>query len=91
MSGLEGIPASGPLAIIANMTAVAGTEKTYLTAYPADDRFVPNASDLNVNAGTVLPNLIVVGLATTGHPRYAGFFNAQGTINMVVDVDGWFQ
>ena len=91
VAGVGGIPASGPLAIVGNLTAVSGSQTTYLTAYPADVSPRPNASDLNVSSGVTLPNLIVVGLASASHAGDIDVFNALGDINAVIDVDGWFQ
>ena len=91
VAGVGGIPGSGPVAIIANLTAVSGSHPTYLTVYPADVSPKPNASDLNVQPGIALPNLVVVGLATGAHPGDVNLFNAMGSINAVLDVDGWFQ
>lgn len=89
-AGQDGI-ASGAMAIIANLTAVAGTSFTYLTLYPADATSPPNASDINVSAGQVQPNLTAVQLSGGGSPGNFKIFNALGTINAVVDVEGWFQ
>jgi hypothetical protein len=89
--GVGGIPGSGPVAIIATLTAVSGSQPTYLTVSPADVRSKPNASDLNVQPGIALPNLVVVGLASGVHVGDVNLFNAMGTINAVLDVDGWFQ
>jgi len=79
------------VAIIANLTAVSGTHVTYLIAYPADVSPRPNASDINADAGATLPNLVVVSLASGAHAGDLTLFNAVGSINAVVDVDGWFQ
>ena len=91
VAGVGGIPGSGPVAIIANLTAVSGSQLTYLTVYPADVSPKPNASDLNVQPGIALPNLVVVGLASGVHAGDLNLFNAMGSINAVLDVDGWFQ
>jgi len=91
VTGVGGIPGSGPVAIIANLTAVSGTHVTYLIAYPADVSPRPNASDINADAGATLPNLVVVSLASGAHAGDLTLFNAVGSINAVVDVDGWFQ
>jgi hypothetical protein len=91
VAGVGGIPGSGAVAIIANLTAVGGSQSTYLTVYPADVSPKPNASDVNLNPGIALPNLVVVGLATGAHPGDVNLFNAMGSINAVLDVDGWFQ
>ena len=91
VAGVGGIPGSGPVAIIANLTAVSGSQPTYLTIYPADVSPKPNASDVNLNPSLALPNLVVVGLASGVHAGDVNLFNAMGSINAVLDVDGWFQ
>jgi hypothetical protein len=91
IAGVDGIPGGGAVAIIANLTAVSGSQPTYLTIYPADVSPTPNASDLNLNPGIGLPNLVVVGLASGAHPGDVTLFNAKGSINAVLDIQGWFQ
>jgi hypothetical protein len=59
--------------------------------YPADVNPRPNASDVNLNPGIALPNLVVVGLASGAPSGDLNLFNAAGSINAVLDVDGWFQ
>jgi hypothetical protein len=86
-----GIPGSGPVAIIANLTAVSGSQPTYLTVYPADVPSTPNASDLNLNPSIALPNLVVVGLAAGSHVGDVNLYNGAGSINALLDVQGWFQ
>ena len=79
--------------MIANLTAVAPTAKTYLTLYPANLTRAPGVSDLNVNAGEVLPNLVVVQLDTTGDPNDGKvyLYNGAGSVNAIIDIEGWFQ
>ena len=79
------------MAIIATLTAVSGSQVIYLTVYPADVSPKPNAADLSVNPGMALPNLVVVGLASGVHAGDVNLFDATGSINAVLDVDGWFQ
>jgi hypothetical protein len=97
VAGVGGIPTTAsshpPLAIIANLTAIAPTAGTYLTIYPANLTSTPLSSDINANPGEVLPNLVVVQLdpnagADDGH---VDLFNAAGITNAVIDVEGWFQ
>jgi len=94
VAGVDGLPAAGgsspPVAVIANVTAVFGTAYTFFTLYPSDVS-LPNASDLNVGSGENTANLSIVKLATTG--ASAGdldLFNDQGSINAIVDIEGWF-
>jgi polyvinyl alcohol dehydrogenase (cytochrome) len=94
VAGVGGVPSGSPVvqAIIANLTAIASTQATYLTLYPANLSKRPLASDINVSAGVVLPNLAVVQLDTTDS-RIGDLylFNAAGSVNAAIDVEGWFQ
>jgi hypothetical protein len=81
----QGIASSGVTAIVANLTAVSGSKATYLMGFPGGNR--PNASDLNSEPGETLASLMVVGLSAGDMSLY----NAAGSINAVIDVDGWFQ
>ena len=90
VAGVDGFPTVGPVAIIANLTAVAPSSGTYLTSYPADVAPRPNSSDLNI-VGPVLSNLVVVGLSQLSPVGNIRLFNASGDVSAVVDVEGWFQ
>jgi hypothetical protein len=89
IAGQAGI-SSGALAVIANVTAVDGTASTFRTLYPSDAGR-PRSSDLNVLPHVNLPNLTAVQLSSGGTPGHVNIFNSVGTINVVVDVEGWFQ
>ena len=95
VAGESGVPGttSGTVvqAVIANMTAVTPSQNTYLVAYPAGT--VTNASDLNLVAGATLPNLVVVQLNTTAgaNDGCIDILNAAGSVNAIIDVEGWFQ
>ncbi|MFZ0920585.1 MAG: IPT/TIG domain-containing protein [Candidatus Dormiibacterota bacterium] len=90
VAGVGGVPVVGPVAVIANLTAISPSTGTYLIAYPADVALRPNASDLNI-VGPVLPNLVVVGLSHLAPAGSLRLFNARGNVNAVLDVEGWFQ
>ncbi len=97
VAGHAGVPAfSSPtvvVAIIANLTAVAPSATTYLTVWPAGIA-KPNVSDLNVNVGEVLPNLAIVELDTIGADPNDGdlfLYNSVGSVNAIIDIEGWFQ
>ncbi len=97
MAGVVAVPAwtthvaSPPVAVVANLTAVAGSAATVFTLYPSDESR-PQASDLNPTAGEVIANLTITSLGQTGSsPGNVYLFNAVGAINAVLDVAGWFQ
>jgi IPT/TIG domain len=97
VAGFDGIPAVASattvVAIIANLTAITPTTATFLALYPANLTRHPGVSDLNVNAGVVLPNLAVVALDTTIDSNAGDVFlyNSAGSVNAIIDVEGWFQ
>jgi hypothetical protein len=57
-----------------------------MTVWPAGDPR-PVASNLNVPAGDVRPNLVIVNVGADGA---IGVFNHDGDVDVVVDVAGWF-
>ena len=98
VAGHAGVPAFGigppVVAIIANLTAIAPTASTYLTLYPANLTGPGGVSDLNLGAGTVLPNLAVVEVDTVPSNSNDGdvfLYNAAGSVNAIIDLEGWFQ
>ena len=65
---------------------MAPTANTFVTVYPSDsDR--PLASNLNVTAGQVIPNMV---LARVGADGAVMMFNNGGLIDLVADVVGYF-
>jgi hypothetical protein len=84
VTGLAGVPASAN-AVVLNVTGVAPSVPTYLTVFPADP--VPFVSDLNLVTGQVRANLVFATLSPTGT---ISIYNDTGTINVVVDVLGWY-
>jgi YVTN family beta-propeller protein len=79
-----------PLAVVANVTAVAGTATTFFTLFPSDAS-QPVASDLNPRPGDVVANLAFVGIATGSPSGDVSLYNQAGGINAILDVAGWFQ
>ena len=98
VAGHAGVPAFGGsttvVAMIANLTAIAPSVRTYLTLYPAQLGHPPTVSDVNLEAGVVLPNLAVVELDTIPSNSQDGdvyLYNSAGNVNAVIDLEGWFQ
>ena len=92
--GHGGIPGDGTAAAaVLNLTAVSGTAPTYLSVYPPDASAhtcgsPPDTSNVNVPASTDEPNRVIVPIdATSGS---ICVFNSAGSINAIVDVDGWY-
>jgi hypothetical protein len=66
---------------------VAGTGGGLLTVYPAGSINRPTASNLNFTPGKVISNLVTV---TVGFGGGVDIYNALGSVNVVVDVEGYF-
>jgi hypothetical protein len=84
-AGLAGVPATGATAVVVNLTGVDPSQQTFLTVFPQAPR--PDVSDLNPAPMTVRANLVVATLSPTGT---ISIYNNTGSINVVVDVLGWY-
>jgi GH25 family lysozyme M1 (1,4-beta-N-acetylmuramidase) len=91
VTGRNGIP-TGATGLVTNMTVDQATTESYLTVYPGDESAPPLPfSNLNFAARQVIPNLVTVGLPTTG--AAAGqikLFNANGTVYAIADAVGYY-
>ena len=86
LAGTLNIPRNAT-AVVVNVTATEPTSSSYLTVWASDeDR--PTASNLNVDAGTTVPNLAVVPLALDGT---ISIYNHGGTTHVIVDLVGWYK
>ena len=84
--GNGGVPATGVSAVALNVTATNPTTATYLTVFPAGGA-IPTTSSVNVTAGQTVPNRVIVGVGANGQVNVT---NAAGTLDVLVDVSGWF-
>ncbi len=84
VAGLAGVPQTAA-AVVVNITATDTTSPSYLTVYPGGT--LPLASSLNWTAGETVPNLVVATLSSTGSITV---YNDQGSMDLVVDVLGWY-
>ncbi len=92
VTGIDGIPALGsahsPVALVVNVTAVNASTGTVVTVYPGPaDAATPIASDLNLQGGQTVPNLVFVGVGSDGS---INLFNDLGNVNLIVDVLGYY-
>jgi hypothetical protein len=84
--GGGGIVPANATAVILNVTAVGGSTAGFFTVFPTGAS-LPTASNLNWVAGETVPNLVSVGLSTTGQVT---IFNGLGYADAVVDLEGYF-
>ncbi len=86
-AGAGGVPAGGVMAVVLNVTATDTSQASYLTIYPQGSTR-PTASNLNWVAGATRANRVVVPVnPATGE---VSIYNANGSADVVVDVDGYF-
>jgi hypothetical protein len=87
------VPTNGTAAAVAlNLTAVHGSAGTFLSVVPPNSSDAcptgsPAFSNLNVNAGDNLANR---EMAPLGPHQDVCVYNSQGSINFILDVNGWF-
>ena len=88
VTGLAGVPASAS-AVVLNVTGVNPAAATFVQVYPtpATGSAVPLASNLNLAAGTIVPNLVTVKVGAGGKVRLR---SALAAIDLVADVSGYY-
>jgi hypothetical protein len=77
----------GVSAVVLNITAVNATAQTYLTAYPSTSPR-PLASSVNVAGKAAVANLVTVQIGVGGA---LDFYNFNGSVNVIVDLQGYFR
>ena len=86
VTGVGGVPASGVSAVALNIAAYNPSVVSYLTLYPNGEAR-PNTSNLNTWPGRNVSNLAIVKVGSQGK---VALYNYDGTVDLVVDVVGWF-
>jgi hypothetical protein len=85
VGGHFGVPTQAS-AIVVNATVTQGTAQSFLTIYP-EGITRPFASNLNWVAGQTIPNLVTVKLGTA---KGITIYNAQGSVEVVLDLAGFY-
>ncbi|HXK11085.1 MAG TPA: BACON domain-containing protein [Vicinamibacteria bacterium] len=84
-----GIPLAAQ-AISANVTVTAPTMPGYLTLFP-EDAPKPVASSINFQTGQTRANNVVLALSNDGTASINVFNGSAGTVQFILDVNGYFQ
>ncbi|MGW7539789.1 PKD domain-containing protein [Streptomyces sp. NPDC054770] len=82
-AGVHGVPADAT-AVLVNLTGVAPTTGTHLTAYGAGS--LPTVYNDNLSTGETRPVLAVVPVDANGNIH---IHNANGSLNVVTDLEGY--
>lgn len=85
VTGENSVPTDAT-AVALNVTVTDTTEASFLTVFPAGEP-LPVASNLNWTPGVTVPDLVIVPVGTGGQVT---FYNAQGSVDVVVDLEGYF-
>lgn len=86
VNGRGGVPATGVLAVVLNMTVTAPTRAGNIVVYPKGAA-VPTASSLNFVAKDTRANLVTVPVSSDG---WVSIRNATGQTHVVADVQGYY-
>ncbi|HVL06393.1 MAG TPA: fibronectin type III domain-containing protein [Acidimicrobiales bacterium] len=86
VTGRGGVPATGVSAVALNVTVTEPWAGGYLTVWPTGD-VRPLASNLNVDPGQTVANLVTVKVGAGGK---VSIFNGAGVNHLVADVAGWY-
>lgn len=85
------VPA-GATAVVLNVTAVQPTAAGFLSVRPGSATGAPTTSNLNFNAGDIVPNAVTVELPPNGTINivYDAFGTPGPTTHILVDVTGYY-
>jgi hypothetical protein len=90
-SGIFAVPYPAA-AVMVGMVPVpaASTPDDYLTIYPSSPR--PNTSSVSFSGGRLVPNGVIVNLAAapSNGPKTSQVYNAAGSVDVVMDLLGYF-
>jgi len=86
VTGRGGVPPTGVGAVVLNVAATNVTDATFLTVWPTGTSR-PTAANMNVSTGQMLSNMVIAKVGTGGS---VSIYNYAGTVDVVVDVMGWF-
>jgi subtilisin family serine protease len=87
VTGQGNVPTSGVAGVVMNVTSTGVTLGGFVTVYPGDLGQPPLASNLNLEIGRDVPNLVMTRLPPNGRAR---MYNAVGQVHLISDVAGWF-
>ncbi len=85
VTGRNGVPPTGVVGVVVNVTVTEPTKVGHLIVWPADQAR-PTASNLNFAPGQTVPNLVIARTSPDGKIK---LFNSNGNVHVVIDVVGY--
>jgi hypothetical protein len=89
-TGVCGVPATAK-SVSVNATVTNAAAAGALVLYPASLAAAPNAQTVAFRAGQTRANNALVGLAADGSGGFKITSSAAGALDVIVDVNGWFE
>lgn len=94
VTGVNGVPADGVLAVAVNITVINPAGRGYMSVSPSDYAPSPGTEPttlVNFQAGDILPNFAIVGVGSEGRIRIdlVDELGTGGSANVTVDVFGF--
>ena len=86
VTGQGRVPSTGVSGVVLNLTATGGTAASWLAVRPAGTLFA-STSNVNFRAYETAANRVIVGVGSGGK---VSIRNGAGSVQVVVDVEGWF-
>ena len=86
--GVAGVPGSGVMAVVVNLTVTDAKSSGYITAY-GNGTPRPTTSNLNFVAGQTVPNLAIVPVGADGKIRL--FNGSGGNVALLADIAGYLR
>ena len=90
VTGVGNVPFSGVAAVVLNVTVVNPVGPGYLTVWPEDVSPRPTASNLNFQAGQVVPNRVIVPVSNSSPNLGQISIYTTTQVDVLVDVSGWY-
>ena len=87
LAGLAGLPATGVSALAVNVTVTDTAAAGDLQVGPGGQP-LPDTSEVNWSPGQTTENLVIVGAGSSGSLTF--YDGSSGTVDLVVDVYGWY-
>jgi hypothetical protein len=85
-----GVPSTAT-AVSANLAVVSPTATGALRAYPGDLGTAPLATAISFSSGTTRANNAILRLATDGSGTVAILNDSGGALDLVIDINGYFE
>lgn len=91
-TGTRSLVPAGATAVVATVTAVNPTNDGFISLRPGGSTGTPTTSDLNLTAGGVVANTVIVPMASDGtiDISYLTYAGGTGSVDILLDITGYY-